>query len=63
MPAPETEFEGAKAIKFTKDCLREVRRGNWEIEYEDPVSGERWLLDYPHGEMHGGGPPRLRELK
>ena len=30
------------------------------MEYVDPKTGKRWLMDYPNGEAHGGGEPRLR---
>ena len=32
----------------------------WVHLYVDPTSGRYWELSYPHGEMHGGGPPSLR---
>jgi hypothetical protein len=32
----------------------------WAAEYICPTTGTRWLRDQPHGELHGGGPPRLR---
>jgi hypothetical protein len=32
----------------------------WEILYRDPRDGRLWELTYPRGEMHGGGPRRLR---
>ncbi|MGH8570805.1 MAG: Imm27 family immunity protein [Gammaproteobacteria bacterium] len=28
----------------------------------DDGTGDRWLLDYPESEQHGGGSPRLRKL-
>ncbi len=40
----------------------EVRAGGWEILYRCPKTGRRWLKDYPHGEEHGGGPVKLRQL-
>lgn len=40
----------------------EVRAHGWEIIYECPDSGERWLEDYPYSEAQGGGPMRLRRL-
>lgn len=36
--------------------------GDWEVVFKDPNDGRYWLLDYPHSEQHGGGPPRLRVL-
>jgi hypothetical protein len=34
----------------------------WESLYEDPTDGRYWELTFPHGEMHGGGPPELRYI-
>lgn len=34
----------------------------WEILYRDPGDGRLWELTYPRGEMHGGGPRRLRMI-
>lgn len=31
----------------------------WEKLYRDPDDGRYWERTYPHGEMHGGGPPAL----
>jgi hypothetical protein len=31
----------------------------WEILYRDPQDGRYWMLTYPNGQMHGGGPPSL----
>ena len=42
--------------------LRKVAGGGWETLYQDPSDGRYWELTYPEGEMHGGGPPRLRSL-
>jgi hypothetical protein len=36
--------------------------GGWEVLYRDPRDGRLWELTYPHGQMHGGGPPRLHLL-
>jgi hypothetical protein len=36
--------------------------GGWHILYQHNETGKLWELDYPNGEMHGGGPRRLREL-
>jgi len=43
-----------------KNKLVEVRRGDWAILYRHKETGEFWELTYPQGEMHGGGPRRLR---
>lgn len=34
----------------------------WVETYECPRTGARWIGDYPHSEMHGGGPMRLRSF-
>jgi hypothetical protein len=59
-----TQLEGVEAKSYVKGHLRKVRvsAGGWEIEYICPITGKRWLLDYPHSYRHGGGPPRLRSL-
>ena len=36
--------------------------GGWQILYIDPKDDRYWELTFPHGEMHGGGPQRLRVL-
>ena len=33
--------------------------GDWESLYRDLADGRYWEKTYPHGEMHGGGAPRL----
>lgn len=34
----------------------------WETLYRDPTDNRFWEHTYPHGEMHGGGPPMLRNI-
>ena len=36
--------------------------GGWRRLYRHRATGRLWELSYPHSEMHGGGPRRLREL-
>jgi hypothetical protein len=57
------ELRGNQAEHFANQ-LRMVQRdgARWETEYEDPKTGERWLLDYPQSELQGGGEVRLRRL-
>jgi hypothetical protein len=59
-----TELEGNEALDYAEQHLMEifVNGKTWETEYKCPDTGVRWLLDYPHGEYHGGGSPRLRKL-
>jgi len=58
------EFEGNEALHFAATHLRKINVNvqRWEIEYEDALTGEKWLMDYPHSEFQGGGNPRLRKL-
>jgi hypothetical protein len=39
-----------------------VRTGNWALLYRHLETGDLWDVTYPQGEMHGGGPKRLRRL-
>lgn len=59
------EYLGAEAIRFAESRLKKVRVDGetWEVEYIDEVTGERWILDYPQSERHGGGSPRLRRMR
>ena len=51
----------AKSINdLLKNKLVEVRKENWAILYRHKETGEFWDLTYPQGEIHGGGPRRLR---
>src|SRR5260221_9657546 len=34
----------------------------WETLFRDPEDGRYWERTYPHGELHGGGPPALYYL-
>ncbi|HET9057246.1 MAG TPA: Imm27 family immunity protein [Chitinophagaceae bacterium] len=40
----------------------EVDKVNWKVYYLDEKTNEKWVEEYPHSEMHGGGPPQLRLL-
>ncbi|MBV8436518.1 MAG: hypothetical protein JOY95_03300, partial [Silvibacterium sp.] len=35
----------------------------WQISYEDPSTGDLWIMDYPQSEAQGGGSPRLRKVQ
>jgi len=39
-----------------------VRTANWALLYRHSETGELWDVTFPHGEMQGGGPQRLRRL-
>jgi len=34
----------------------------WDSLFQDPADGRLWELYYPHSEVHGGGPPSLRNV-
>ncbi|WP_390634540.1 Imm27 family immunity protein [Oryzibacter oryziterrae] len=36
--------------------------GGWRTLCQHRLTGRLWELSYPNGEVHGGGPRRLREL-
>ncbi len=56
------ELNGRIAQDYAEEHLRIAQVGNWEIEYACPDTGIHFLMDYPRGELQGGGPPRLRKL-
>jgi hypothetical protein len=41
---------------------RTASADGWTVLYQDPGDGRFWELTYPQAEMHGGGPPELREI-
>jgi len=49
---------------LVQEVFREVAKDerHWRTLYKDPDSGEFWELDYPHAEMHGGGPQRVTRI-
>ena len=58
------ELWGDEAKTYVSQHLREVdvRADGWGAIHVCPVTGIRWVEDYPHGEEHGGGLMRLRQL-
>lgn len=34
----------------------------WDALYRDPADGRYWELLYPQSDLHGGGPPVLRNV-
>lgn len=62
MRTKRKELHGAEARAYADQHLQKVKENSesWEIEYVDPETGQKWVMDFPHGEYHGGGPPRLR---
>ncbi len=62
MTSEPRELRGRDAEAYAKEHLKQIRVDpeTWEVEYVDPETGLVWILDYPDGEAHGGGEPRLR---
>ncbi len=58
------ELNGNEADEYAREHLHEgaVDSVNWTVRYSCPDTGRLWILDAPHSELHGGGPPRLRQL-
>ena len=64
-PSGMVEDEVAKRIRsLVADSLAKVAtdQSGWTSLYRDPSDNRLWELTYPHGEMHGGGPPTLRRI-
>lgn len=56
------ELNGEEARAFAEEHLQKVRVNSesWTVEYINPETNEKWLMDYPESEQHGGGSPRPR---
>jgi hypothetical protein len=56
-----TEYWGEEAQRIAA-TLKQIGKDDskWHVYYEDPKSGEQWVMDYPQSELHAGGSPRLR---
>ena len=57
-------LEGEEARQYADEHLEKVGvdLDAWATTYRWLETGRSWLLDHPHGEMQGGGPPRLRQV-
>lgn len=49
---------------LTREVLEPLANDSsgWETLFRDPNDGRLWERTFPHSEMHGGGPPRLRAI-
>jgi hypothetical protein len=47
------------------DSLNQVKvdSTNWTVFYIDTLTNEKWVKEYPHSEMHGGGAPILKRIE
>ena len=41
----------------------QVDSTNWSVFYIDILTNEKWVKEYPHSEMHGGGEPILQLIE
>ncbi len=55
-----TELRGSEVPKFIESHLQKVGGANWQVEYLCPITGISFIKDFPDGDSHGGGAPRLR---
>jgi hypothetical protein len=61
----EDAFEVQKRIYWLQTNYLEKLlsiNGGWEILYIDPHDNRFWELTYPKSDMHGGGPPLLKNI-
>jgi hypothetical protein len=53
----------ARIERLTSQVLQKIAvskdYGAWETLFRDPEDGRLWERTYPHGDLQGGGPPRL----
>jgi len=57
--------ENCKRIEYLTDHYLEkidTDSSGWNKLYKDPADGRFWVKTYPNSEMHGGGPPHLKEI-
>lgn len=58
------EYNGEEALSRTQRLTKtRIDSETWETEFRDDATGETWILDYPHSNLHGGGSPRLRKTE
>ena len=56
------ELNGSEATEYAEAHLVRIRTDSsgWVSEFECPLTGYRWVKDYPCSNLHGGGNARLR---
>tara|TARA_R110002072_G_scaffold42064_21_gene119117 strand:- start:441589 stop:441882 length:294 start_codon:yes stop_codon:yes gene_type:complete len=61
LPDGRMEFtKPSRRVQWLRDhYLQLVAVGDWTALYSDPTDGRLWVVTYPFGYMHGGGPPSL----
>lgn len=57
-------LDGRQAQDYAAAHLEETQIDvvAWTKRYRCAQTGAEWLMDYPHSEAHGGGPPRLTRI-
>lgn len=60
----EADANCSRIEQLIESDLREVAcdGSGWDILYMDPSDGRYWELTYPESQLHGGGPPTLKQL-
>lgn len=55
---------GNEAQQYGEEHLEKLKvdAANWTKLYRCPITGVKWLMDFPESGLQGGGPPRLRQL-
>jgi Immunity protein 27 len=43
--------------------LKLIKQLNWENYYLDEKTHEKWIEEYPHSQLQGGGDPQLRKIE
>ncbi|NTS43923.1 hypothetical protein HRG84_23790 [Flavisolibacter sp. BT320] len=53
------------ALDEKLETLKQVKADttNWTVFYIDVATDEKWVKEYPHSEMHGGGAPVLKQIE
>ena len=60
----KNEYLGTAALEKAASLLKiSIDHENWTKEYVDEVNGQKWVMDFPDSDAHGGGPPRLKRIK
>jgi hypothetical protein len=64
MESRKTILSGA-LLDNKLESLRRVKvdSTNWTVFYIDIMTNEKWVKEYPHSDMHGGGAPILKKIE
>jgi hypothetical protein len=58
------ELTGDAAEAYVREHLErlDLDPDTWSVRFRCPDTGHLWVRDFPRGELHTGGPPRLRRI-